>query len=311
MFKLAPLSAAVVLAIAGQVMADDSLSTQSQQGKANIAEVQQTVAPYASATQDQNGQGHNHLAVQDTSTSDISQSATGSFNAGYADQILENGSKTLQRSGGSLNDNFSSQSLGQDNQVLQVQQGTGNMSRVFQEFQTGAQATTLQQGSANDAVVEQLIGGTNNRAQIMQEGTGNTAAAEHILHDNGDIRIGQKGQASWAYGDQRNGLGGTIDIQQVGSGHSVEVWQDTQVASQASVYQQGQLNEGYTHGMSLVIENVRQLRHQADDSCPGWERGEHTYDHREGGCRQVEKCEVTMNMGWGTPAVSSALILRR
>ena len=69
--------------------------------------------------------------MQDTSTSDISQSATGSFNAGYADQIPENGSKTLQRSGGSLNDNFSSQSLGQDNQVLQVQQGTGNMSRVF------------------------------------------------------------------------------------------------------------------------------------------------------------------------------------
>jgi acetyl-CoA acetyltransferase len=73
----------------------------------------------------------------------------------------------------------------------------------------------------------------------------------------------------------------------------------------------GQLNEGYTHGMSLVIENVRQLRHQADDSCPGWERGEHTYDYAEGGCRQVRKADITMNMGWGTPAVSSALILRR
>jgi acetyl-CoA acetyltransferase len=73
----------------------------------------------------------------------------------------------------------------------------------------------------------------------------------------------------------------------------------------------GQLCEGYTHGMNLVIENVRQLRHQADDFCPGWRDGEHTYDYGEGGCRQVRDVEVAMNMGWGTPAVSSALIMRR
>ena len=30
----------------------------------------------------------------------------------------------------------------------------------------------------------------------------------------------------------------------------------------------GLLCEGYTHGLSMVIENVRQLRHDADDSCP-------------------------------------------
>jgi acetyl-CoA acetyltransferase len=73
----------------------------------------------------------------------------------------------------------------------------------------------------------------------------------------------------------------------------------------------GQLCEGYTHGMNLVIENVRQLRHQADDSCAGWERGEHSYDYSEGGCRQVKDAELAMNMGWGTPAVSSALVLAR
>ncbi|MFI0408042.1 thiolase C-terminal domain-containing protein [Actinomadura sp. 3N508] len=73
----------------------------------------------------------------------------------------------------------------------------------------------------------------------------------------------------------------------------------------------GQLCEGYTHGMNLVIENVRQLRHQADDSCPGWREGRHTYDYAEGGCRQVRDVELAMNMGWGTPAVSSALIMRR
>jgi acetyl-CoA acetyltransferase len=73
----------------------------------------------------------------------------------------------------------------------------------------------------------------------------------------------------------------------------------------------GHLCEGYTHGMNMVIENVRQLRWQADDSCPGWERGEHTYDYREGGCRQVREPQIAMNMGWGTPAYGSALILRR
>ena len=73
----------------------------------------------------------------------------------------------------------------------------------------------------------------------------------------------------------------------------------------------GQLCEGYTHGMNLVIENVRQLRHQADDSCPNWKAGEHTYDYREGGCRQLRDVELAMNMGWGTPSLTSALILRR
>ena len=30
----------------------------------------------------------------------------------------------------------------------------------------------------------------------------------------------------------------------------------------------GHLCEGYTHGMNMVIENTRQLRHDVDDSCP-------------------------------------------
>jgi acetyl-CoA acetyltransferase len=73
----------------------------------------------------------------------------------------------------------------------------------------------------------------------------------------------------------------------------------------------GQLCEGYTHGLNLVIENVRQLRHRADDSCLGWKDGEHSFDYREGGCRQVRNAEVAMNLGWGTPALTSALILGR
>jgi acetyl-CoA acetyltransferase len=70
----------------------------------------------------------------------------------------------------------------------------------------------------------------------------------------------------------------------------------------------GQLCEGYTHGMNLLIENVRQLRWQADDSCPD---GKHTFDYSEGRCRQVREPRIAMNMGWADPSHGSALILRR
>jgi acetyl-CoA acetyltransferase len=75
----------------------------------------------------------------------------------------------------------------------------------------------------------------------------------------------------------------------------------------------GHLCEGYTHGINMVIENTRQLRHDVDDSCPLGADGrrQHTFDYSEGGCRQVKDAQLSCNMGWGHPGLGSAMVMAR
>src|SRR5688500_5297708 len=73
----------------------------------------------------------------------------------------------------------------------------------------------------------------------------------------------------------------------------------------------GHLCERYTHGMSMVIENVRQLRGTVDDYCPGAAKGQDASDDAAARGRQVGDPEIAMNLGWAMPPTGSALILRR
>lgn len=56
----------------------------------------------------------------------------------------------------------------------------------------------------------------------------------------------------------------------------------------------GMLSEGYTHGMNNVLEIVRQLRHEYEETD-----------------RQVKDCEIGLCTGWAGPDMAGAMVLRK
>ena len=57
----------------------------------------------------------------------------------------------------------------------------------------------------------------------------------------------------------------------------------------------GLMNEGYAHGLNNALEAVQQLRGEAEDLCPGWQSGQHTYDRSV--CRQVRDPQIALHCG--------------
>lgn len=70
--------------------------------------------------------------------------------------------------------------------------------------------------------------------------------------------------------------------------------------------QGGLMNEGYAHGINNVTETVMQLRGDAEDLCPQWQEGIHTYDRKI--CRQVRNAEIGLHF---SIAAVSGVILKR
>ncbi|MAF85796.1 MAG: lipid carrier protein IgrF [Dehalococcoidales bacterium] len=70
--------------------------------------------------------------------------------------------------------------------------------------------------------------------------------------------------------------------------------------------QGGLTNEGYCHGLNNALEAVQQLRGEAEDLCPDWRNGSHTYDRNI--CRQVRNPEIALHCG---VTGGSAIIFRR
>lgn len=69
---------------------------------------------------------------------------------------------------------------------------------------------------------------------------------------------------------------------------------------------------GYSHNMNpynfRIIEAVRQMRNDVPDLCPGWERGEHTYDRTM--CRKVRDPRLAVACGPMTGTFSMSILAK-
>ena len=189
MFKLTPLTAAILVIVSAQAMADDSVSTQDQVGTANVADVKQTLAPFSTATQQQLGEGNDAAAVQDTATSTIDQNQLGDYNAGYAEQLFEDGSTITQQQVGSFNTSHASQSIGawaatkrcNNSKAPATSRSSIRTARTARPVKPSSSVTATRPTSNRSSC------GIANNAVIIQYGTANYATAEQIGHMGGQI----------------------------------------------------------------------------------------------------------------------------
>ena len=101
----------------------------------------------------------------------------------------------------------------------------------------------------------------------------------------------------------------TEDIGWCKRGEAKDFFQDGHIDLDGDVPMQthgGLMNEGYAHGMNHCLEATQQLRGEAEDLCPNWRNGEHTYDRNL--CRQVKNAELGL---WSASMGNSGLILKR
>ncbi len=59
--------------------------------------------------------------------------------------------------------------------------------------------------------------------------------------------------------------------------------------------QGGLINEGYCHGLNNALEAAQQLWGEAEDLCPNWADGEHSYDRDL--CRQTRDPKIALHTG--------------
>ena len=98
------------------------------------------------------------------------------------------------------------------------------------------------------------------------------------------------------------------DVGFCGRGEAKEFIRDGNVSLDGRVAMNchgGLLSEGYVHGLNNVASAVEQLRGEAEDLCPGWREGDHTFDR--GLCRQVRDARIALTYAVGG---ASALVLQ-
>lgn len=99
------------------------------------------------------------------------------------------------------------------------------------------------------------------------------------------------------------------DLGWCGHGESVDFVRENHTTLDGRIPMQtsgGMLNEGYCHGFNNALEAVQQLRGEAEDLCPGWGSGVHTFDRSI--CRQVRDPQIALHTG---SLGKSAMILGR